>query len=325
MTNYILRRTFQTLIVIGVLSYFCYSLMTLMPGDPVELMIQANPRITSEDVARLRQIYGLDQPTYKRYWSWVQTIATGDLGYSRTYRIPVTEMLGPRLINTFWLSVSSLLLSLLIAIPLGVIAALKRGSKFDYGIGLFAFTGISAPSFWLGIMLILIFGVWLKWLPASGTYTVGIDESTQTFWDMVKDRAQYLVLPMTTLALITIGNFLRFTRSAMLDSMGNDYIRTARAKGVSWTRVVMAHGFRNALLPLITTVTLSFSFVFSGATITETVFAYQGMGRLIYESIIGNDYNVAMICMMITVAMVLIFNLLADILYSFADPRITLK
>jgi peptide/nickel transport system permease protein len=299
--------------------------MTLMPGDPVELMIQANPRITSEDIARLRAIYGLDQPLYERYGKWMSTILSGDLGFSRTYRIPVTEMLGPRLVNTFILSLTALFVSLLIAIPLGVIAALKRGSKFDYAIGLFAFTGISTPSFWLGIMMILVFGVWFKLFPASGTYTVGADFASMSFFEIANDRIQYLVLPVLTLAYISIGGFLRFTRSAMLDAMGNDYIRTAKAKGLPWRRVVLAHGFRNALLPLITTITLSFSFVFSGATITETVFAYQGMGRLILESIMGNDYNVAMICVMITVVMVLLFNLIADLLYSFADPRITLK
>lgn len=325
MTNYIIRRMLQTVIVVFALSFFTYYLMTLMPGDPVELMIQANPRITSEDVARLRAIYGLDQPLYERYGKWMGTIMSGDLGYSRTYRIPVTEMLGPRLFNTFILSIAALLVSLAIAIPLGVVAALKRGSKFDYGIGLFAFTGISTPSFWLGIMMILVFGVWFKLFPASGTYTVGADFESMSFFEVWKDRARYLVLPVATLAYISIGGFLRFTRSAMLDAMGNDYIRTAKAKGLPWKRVVIAHGFRNALLPLITTITLSFSFVFSGATITETVFAYQGMGRLILESIMGNDYNVAMVCVMITVIMVLIFNLIADLLYSFADPRITLK
>lgn len=325
MTAYIVRRMLQTLVVVFALSFFTYYLMTLMPGDPVELMIQANPRITSEDVARLRAIYGLDQPLHERYGNWLGTILSGDLGYSRTYRIPVTEMIGPRLVNTFILSLSALLVALAIAIPLGVVAALNRGTKLDYGIGLFAFTGISTPSFWLGIMLILIFGVWFKMFPASGTYTVGLDTANMSFFEIAKDRVQYLVLPIATLAYISIGNFLRFTRSAMLDSMGNDYIRTAKAKGLPWKRVVIAHGFRNALLPLITTITLSFSFVFSGATITETVFAYQGMGRLILESILGNDYNVAMVCVMITVIMVLIFNLIADILYSFADPRITLK
>ena len=299
--------------------------MTLMPGDPVELLIQANPKITSADIARLRELYGLDLPVYKRYGNWLSTILSGDLGYSRTYRVPVTEMVGPRLKYTFFLSMSSLMLALCVAIPLGIIAALKKGTKVDYYIGLFAFTGISTPTFWFGIILILVFGVTLKVFPAGGTFTIGADELHSTFWGTISDHAKYLFLPTLTLAYISIGNFLRFTRSAMLDSLSNDYIRTAKAKGLPWSQVVWKHAFRNALLPLITTVTLSFGNIFSGATITEAVFAYQGMGRLIFESIIANDFNVAMVAFMIASTMVLLFNLLADILYSFADPRITLK
>lgn len=322
MTNYILRRLLQTLIVIVLLSYFCFYLMTLMPGDPVELMIQSNPKITSEDVTRLRAMYGLDQPAYQRYWSWVTTLASGDLGYSRTYRVPVSEILGPRLWNTFILSSCALILALLIAVPLGVLCALRPNSKFDYIANLFAFTGVSAPSFWLGMMLILVFAVNLRLLPAGQTYTIGQEFG---WWENILDRAYYLVLPVVTLAYLQIGVFLRFTRSSMLEAMRNDYVRTARAKGLASSSVIWGHGFRNALLPLITILALSISSVFSGATITETVFAYQGVGRLVYESIIGNDFNVAMVSFMISVTMVLIFNLVADILYGFADPRISYR
>lgn len=294
-----------------------------MPGDPVELMIQSNPKITSEDVTRLRQLYGLDQPTYVRYFNWVKTIAQGDLGYSRTYRVPVSEIMGPKLINTMVLSISSMILSLLIAIPLGVIAALRTGTRWDYLVNFFAFAGISIPSFWLGIVLIIIFAVLLHILPAGGTFTVGLENIT-TF-QMLLDRAKYLILPVLSLAYMEIGIFLRFTRSAMLEAMRNDYIRTAKAKGLSYWTVVWGHGFRNALLPLITVITMSFAHVFAGATISETVFAYQGVGKLVYDSIISNDFNVAMVSFMISVTMVLVFNLIADILYGVADPRITYK
>lgn len=320
MTNFILRRLLQTLIVIVLLSYFCFYLMTLMPGDPVELMIQSNPKITSADVARLREMYGLDRPAYERYGNWVSTIAQGDLGYSRTYRVPVSEIMGPRLLNTFILSSISLFVSLLIAVPLGVLCALRPNSKFDYIANLFAFSGVSAPSFWLGMMFILIFAVKLNWLPASQTYTIGQEFG---IWEGLLDRAKYLVLPVATLAYLQVGVFLRFTRSSMLEAMRNDYVRTAKAKGLARNVVIWRHGFRNALLPLITILALSISSVFSGATITETVFAYQGVGRLVYDSIIGNDFNVAMVSFMISVSMVLIFNLIADILYGFADPRIS--
>lgn len=322
MTTYILRRLIQTVVVILLLSYFCFYIMTLMPGDPVELMIQSNPKITSEDVARLRTLYGLDQPAYKRYLTWASSIAQGDLGFSRTYRIPVTELIGEKLVNTFILSMCSLGLALLIAIPLGVLSALKAGTKLDYGVNFFAFAGISVPSFWLAIVLIIIFSVWMKIFPAGGTFTIGADS---TGFAGILDRAKYLVLPTLSLAYLQIGTFVRYTRASMLEAMRNDYIRTAKAKGLSYREVVWKHGFRNALLPLITIVTLSLSGIFSGALITESVFAYQGVGKLVYDSIIGNDFNVAMVSFIISVTMVLFMNLLADILYGFADPRISFK
>lgn len=320
MASYILRRLIQTMVVILLLSYFCYYLMTLMPGDPVELMIQSNPRITSADVERLRSLYGLDQPVYVRYANWVKTIVSGDLGFSRTYRVPVSEIMGPKLLNTFILSFAALLFALIVAVPLGILTALKQNSKFDYIANLFAFAGVSAPSFWLGMMFILIFSVTFKWLPASGTFTIGEDMSG---FAAIWDRTKYLILPTLTLGYLEIGVFLRFTRSSMIEALRNDYIRTAKAKGLSKTRVVFAHAFRNALLPLVTILALSLATVFSGATITETVFAYQGVGKLVYDSIIANDFNVAMISFMISVSMVLIMNLIADIAYGFIDPRIS--
>lgn len=321
MTTFITRRILQTLAVIVILSYVCFYLMSLMPGDPVDMMVASNPKITAEDVARLKSLYGLDQPVYKRYGHWVAAIGQGDLGYSRTYRVPVQELMGPRLWNTFLLSFISLSLSLLIAIPLGVVSALKPGSRTDYFMNLFSFAGISIPSFWLAIVLIIIFSVKFPLLPAGGTQTIGVDSAG--IWAELADRAIYLVLPVLSLSIQQIGRFSRFTRSAMLEAMRNDFIRTARAKGLSRKTVIWRHGFRNALIPLITILALSFSGLFSGAILTETVFAYQGVGKLVYDSIIGNDYNVAMISFVISVSMVLLMNLLADILYGFADPRIS--
>lgn len=323
MTAYILRRLIQTVVVIILLSYFSFYIMTLMPGDPVELMIQSNPKITSEDVARLRELYGLDQPVYKRYATWVNTLAHGDLGYSRTYRIPVSDLIGAKLMNTFVLSMTSLLLSLIIAIPLGVFAALRPGSKAEAIINLFAFSGISMPSFWLGLMLMIIFAQTLHLFPAGGTATVGMENAG--FFAFIADRAKYLVLPTISLAYMEIGAFVRYVRSSMLEALRNDYIRTAKAKGLNRQTVVWKHAFRNALLPLVTMVTLSLSGVFSGALISETVFAYQGAGKLVYDSIIANDFNVAMVSFVISVVMVLLMNLFADILYGVVDPRISFK
>ncbi len=322
MSTYILRRILQTIVVITLLSYFCFFVMTLMPGDPVELMIQSNPKITSEDVARLRSLYGLDQPAYKRYMTWAGSILQGDLGYSRTYRVPVSELIGPRLLNTFTLSICSLLLAILLAVPLGVYCALRPNSKLDYLFNSLAFAGISLPAFWLAILLIMTFAVRIPIFPAGGTETIGM--GYQGF-DFYFDRAKYLVLPTLTLAALQMGVFLRYTRSAMSEAMRNDYIRTAKAKGLTRMKVIWAHGFRNALISLITVLALSLASVFSGALLTETVFAYQGVGKLVYDSIIGNDFNVAMVSFIISVTMVLLMNLIADIAYGFADPRISFK
>lgn len=321
MGTYILRRLIQTLVVIALVSYMCFYLMTLMPGDPVELMIQSNPRITSEDIARLRELYNLDQPAYVRYFSWAKDIFSGDLGYSRTYRVPVQELMGPRLKNTFVLSFMALLTSLLIALPFGIYSALKPGGRVDYFVNFLSFGGISIPSFWLGLMLIIIFSVQLGVLPAGGTETIGTDPAST--WAFIKDRALYLILPVISLSVQQIGVYVRYIRSSMMEALRNDFIRTAKAKGLSRAVVVWKHGFRNALIPLITIFALSFSGLFSGAILTETVFAYQGVGKLVYDSIQQNDYNVAMISFIISVSMVLLMNLLADILYGFADPRIS--
>lgn len=321
MINYITRRLIQTMIVILLLSYVCFYLMTLMPGDPVEILVSSNPKITSADVARLRELYGLDQPAYSRYFSWVKTLAQGDLGYSRTYKIEVSEIMAPRLMNTFYLSSLALFVSLLIALPLGVYTALKPGGWLDYTLNMFSFAGISIPSFWLAIVLIIVFAVFNNWFPASGTQSIGIEDSDM--WVLFKDRIWYLTLPVLSLSIQQIGRLVRFVRSAMLEAMRNDYIRTAKAKGLSPHIVIWRHGFRNALIPLITVLALSLSGLFSGALLTETVFSYQGVGKLVYDSILQNDFNVAMVSFVISVSMVLLMNLLADILYGFADPRIS--
>jgi len=323
MKNYLIRRILQSVVVTLILSFVCYYLMSLMPGDPVDLMISSNPKITTQDVARLRELYGLDKPIYYRYFNWIKEVAAGDLGFSRNYKIPVTDVIGPRLLNTFILSMLALGMSLLIAIPLGIVAALKQGTRFDYAVNLFAFAAISVPSFWLAIILIIVFAVIFPLLPAGGTETIGGDPLST--WGYLVDRAKYLVLPTLSLAFLQIGTFVRFTRSSMIEAMRNDYVRTARSKGLSERVVIYKHALRNAILPLITIVALSISFVFSGAIITETIFAYQGVGKLVYDSIISNDFNVAMVSFMITVIMVLLMNLAADILYAVADPRIAYR
>jgi peptide/nickel transport system permease protein len=322
MTHFIIRRLLQNIIVIFLLSFFCYAILNLMPGDPLDIMISSNPKITSADIARLKALYGVDRPLYEKYFNWLRGLLSGDLGYSRTYKVPVEQLILPRLLNTFVLSFSALFLAILIAIPLGILAALKKGTKIDYIINMFAFAGISIPSFWLGIMLMILFAVYLKWLPAGGTSTV---EQAHHGISFLLDRGKYLILPMLSLMAQQMGVFARYARSTMLEVIEEDYIRTARAKGLRYSKIIYVHAFKNALISLITVVSISFSYIFSGAIITETIFAYQGVGRLVYDSIMSNDFNVAMISFSITIVMVLAFNLVADILYAVVDPRISYK
>ncbi|MBL6989271.1 MAG: ABC transporter permease [Bacteriovoracaceae bacterium] len=323
MSNYIIRRLIQAFFVLIILSYLCFSILSLMPGDPVDVMITSNPKITKEDITRLKKLYGLDKPNYVRYFNWLTSALSGDLGYSRVYKIKVEKLLGERLINTFILSVCSLVMAVTIGIAIGVYAGMKKGSKFDYIVNFISYGLISMPSFWLAIVLIMIFSIWIPILPAGGTRTVG--DNSIVGLTSILDRIRYLILPALSLASLQLGIFVRYARSAMIEALGNDYIRTAKAKGLGPSRILWNHAFRNALIPLITVVTLSLSGIFSGAIITETVFSYQGVGKLVYDSIIGNDFNVAMVSFMISVAMILTMNLLADILYGVVDPRISYK
>ena len=212
---------------------------------------------------------------------------------------------------------ASLVLSLILALPIGVYSALRPHSRTDYLINFMALGGISVPVFWLALMLIVIFSVWLGWFPAGGMHTVG-DSS-------LIDSARHMVLPVITLSVASIGGLTRYVRAAMMEVMRHDYIRTARAKGLSMNTVVFKHALRNAMIPVVTVLALSFGTLFSGALITENMFSYLGMGKLIYDSIIGNDYNMALVSLLFATALVLICNLAADLAYAWLDPRISYR
>ncbi len=317
MSRFLLQRLVQSVVVLAVMSFVIYWLMGLMPGDPIDLMISADPKITSEDAARLRALYGLDKPITERYLNWLGAAAGGDFGFSRLYAKPVPEALLPALANTVRLLGITLLLSLLIGLPAGMAAAIRPYSKTDYTINLLAFAGISLPAFWLALLLIIVFSVFLGVLPAGGVAALGGDG----FWD----QAKYLVLPVANLTIASVGGHARYMRAAMIEALRQDYIRTARAKGAGPARVVLGHALRNALIPVVTIVSLDFGFLFSGALITETVFAYPGMGKLIFDAIMGNDYNLALVALLFVTLLILIGNLLADLAYAWLDPRISYR
>lgn len=315
MAAYIIRRIIHSLIVIAVMSFVIYGLMGLMPGDPVDLMISADPNVTAEDAERLRALYGLDQPLWSRYLNWLSAAVQGDFGYSRLYAQPVWAAIFPALQNTLILLLSSLTLALVIALPAGIYAATRPYSVADYSINLAAFAGISMPPFWLGILLIMVFAVVLGWLPAGGTADAS---GASGIWESIK----FLILPVAALTIAGIGGHTRYMRASMIETLRQDYIRTARAKGLSENRVVLHHALRNALIPVVTILALDLGVLFSGALITETVFAYPGMGKLIFDAIMGNDYNLALVGLLLATALTLAGNLLADIAYASLDPRI---
>jgi peptide/nickel transport system permease protein len=313
--RYLTHRLLEAALVLLGMSLLIYVLLGLMPGDPIDLMASGDPNITSEDIARLKQVYGLDRPLLQRYSSWLTAALRGDFGYSRLHARPVLEVLLPRLGNTCLLMGLSLLLAFALALPAGILAALRPRSWYDYTLNLVAFAGISMPSFWLALLLILLFAVQLGWLPAGGVQTVGVDR--------FGDRALHLVLPVLTLTALTMGGLLRFTRAAMIEALRQDYIRTARAKGLGPYGVVVGHALRNAMIPVVTVLALNFGALFSGALIAETMFAYLGMGKLIYDSILGNDFNVALVGLLFATLLTLASNLGADVVYAWLDPRIS--
>ena len=317
MIRFLGQRLFEALVVLFLMSFAIYGLIGLMPGDPIDLMINADPKLTPDDAARLKAPYGLDRPIVERYWNWLVAALGGDLGYSRVFTKPVMEILIPRLGSTALLLGISLLLSLAIAIPLGVYAALNPYSKADYAVNMFCFAGISLPPFWLALLLILCFAVVLGWLPAGGMLTVGDGG--------ILDRLQYMILPVLTLTIHSVGGFTRFMRASMMETLRQDYVRTARAKGLSEARVVTGHALRNALTPLVTVVALSFGGLFSGALITETMFGWRGMGKTIFDAIMGNDFNLALVGLLLATGFTLLGNFLADLCYAWLDPRVTLS
>ncbi|WP_339850570.1 ABC transporter permease [uncultured Nisaea sp.] len=316
MTGFLIRRLLQALILLWVMSFVTYGLLALMPGDPIDLMLAGDPSVTSADVARLRALHGLDRPFIERYGDWLAGALKGDLGYSRLFGAPVLDVLAPRLLNSLLLMGLAFLLAVSIALPASVAAARRPGSMADRLINLLCFAGISVPAFWLALLMILLFAVTLGLFPASGMVTIGDGG--------FRDRAAHLALPVVTLAVASIAQYTRHGRAAMIEVLREDYIRTARAKGVTEQAILWRHGFRNALIPVVTIMALDFGALFSGALIVETMFAYLGMGKTIYDAVMGNDYNLALVGLLLATAVTLAANIAADIAYGLIDPRIRL-
>jgi peptide/nickel transport system permease protein len=321
MSRYLASRLFEIVVTLAVMSFVVYLLIGLMPGDPIDLMISGNPRMTSADAARLRAVYGVDKPLLDRYVAWAHQAAIGNFGYSRSFNQPVMTVLWPRLLNTLELAGIAFFLSIVIALPLGMWAASRPRGRIDYLINLFCFAGISTPPFWLALLLITLFAVTLRWLPAGGMADLRAGTPLAT---AIGQKLRFAALPVITLTLVQLGTYTRFMRGAMIEVLRQDYVRTARAKGASERRVLLGHAFINALAPVLTVLALSFGALFSGALITETMFAWPGMGKTVYQAILDNDYNLALVGLLITTFATIAGNLLADLALVWIDPRVSI-
>lgn len=320
MINYIVKRLLKAIPQLLVLSIILYGLIALVPGDFVST--KANPNMTQEQVDRLREIYDLDKPLHIRYVKWLKSAVKGDFGDSLAYNQPVTTVIGDYIWNSFLLSLTALIITLAIGVPLGIICAVKQYSLFDKVSTLFIFTSLSIPSFFLALILVKVFALDLKILPISGMTTTGSNLTGASYWiDVIK----HMILPTITLVVLSLGSWMKYVRNCMLEVINQDYIRTARAKGVKEKVVIYRHAFKNALIPIVTFLGLCIPGLFAGSLITETVFSWPGVGRIAYEAIGNRDYTLLMGFNMFSGVLLILGNLLADVLYSIVDPRIKLK
>jgi len=295
--------------------------MTLsLTGNSLRSLVAGNPRITPEIIQKLERIYGMDKPLLVRYFYWLKAFVTGQWGYSREYHDSVLFLIRTRMSITLSLMGLSFLISVAVAIPVGVYSALKQYSFLDYAATGLAFFGMAMPVFWFGLMLMLLFGVKLGWLPIGGYSTQGMD--TVNIFMRFLDHLKYLIMPAIVLGLQGMASWTRYTRSSLLEVLRMDYVRTARAKGLPERTVIYKHALRNALIPVITLLMLSIPGLFSGAVLTETVFSMFGIGRLLYTAILNSDTFLAMSTLMVLAILVVICNFAADLLYAIVDPRI---
>ena len=322
MIRYALRRLLESLPLLLVVSALVFGLLQASPGGPLA-QLERDPTITQADIERLMHERGLDDPWALQYLRWVRGALTGDLGRSLQTGRPVTTEILDRLPNTLVLVGVAFAVTLLVAVPIGVLSAVRPYSVFDHIVTALTFMGVSIPIFWFGLLLILVFYVVLSnpftggpLFPAGGMYSTGREGA----W---ADRAWHLVLPVAMLTSTWVAWYTRFLRASMLDILSLDYVRTARSKGLAERRVVFRHALRNAAMPLITLIGLDLPMLFSGALFTETIFSWPGMGRLFYQSALRRDYPVLMAIVMFSSALIILSNLLADLAYALVDPRIT--
>ena len=317
MLKYLTKRLLISIPTLIAISIIVFAILALAPGDPMG-EFAANPSITAEVRENIRRSLGLDRPIHIRYLKWAWAFIRGDMGYSFTSRSPVLDLLLQRLPTTLWVVGSAYILSVLIAFPLGIISAIKRYSVTDQIITTFAFLGFSLPTFFTGLLFIIIFSVQLHWLPFIYNSTLKV-----TDWNSFTLQVKQSIMPVCVLALYQSAALMRFIRSAVLEELDREYVRTAYAKGLTDFAVLKNHILRNAMIPVVTLIALEIPTIFTGALITEQVFRVPGIGALLIESIYRSDTPVVMAITFIYGILIVIFNLIADIVYSVLDPRVS--
>jgi peptide/nickel transport system permease protein len=313
MVSYLIRRLAIGIPVLIGVTMINFLIINLAPGSPADLYL--SPTSTPADVARAEAELGLDRPVFVQYFHWLGQLFHGDLGVSFQNREPVTQLIGDRIGPTLLLMGTSLIVAYLIAIPIGIFAARKKNTAADYGVVGLSFLGISVPHFFLGLALIYVFALVLGWFPTGGMLTLGHGGG-------FADRVDHLILPVAVLATATAANMVRYVRSSMIDAFGQDYIRTAKAKGLGRSTITNKHALRNALIPLVTVVGVDLSTLIGGAIVTEQIFQWPGIGLLTIQSIGARDYAVLMGINLIAAISVFAANLLTDVAYAVVDPRI---
>lgn len=316
MQRYIIRRLLQGLLVLFIASIIIFVSVRILPGDPILTRAGAT-NVWSEEMAReMRHKFGLDKPLYAQYMDWIGGALRGDFGYSFFNQFSVTELIQRKLPATLELTIAAVVAAVLVALPLGIIAALKQNTWIDYIISGFVTIGMSLPGFWLGIMLAAIFAVTLRWLPSGGYVP---------FYENPGENLRLLILPASTLAIIFAAPIMRFLRSGLLEVLRQDYIRTARGKGLMENMVIFRHALKNALIPTVTILGIIVGSLLGGAVIIEWVFTWPGIGWLVVDAIYKRDYSIVQtVTLLITLGVILV-NLLVDISYAFLDPRIRYK
>lgn len=324
MTRYIIRRLLQMIPVLFVISVVAFILLQITPGDPAAAL-EDNPSITAEDRARLEEMMGLNDPMHIKYLKWSRNIISGNWGISIATKRPVLVEIGSRLGNTIRLMLVAQVTTLLFALPIGIISAVRQYSIFDHVATTLALLGQSIPIFWFGLLLIMVFSLTLKTsdggplFPAGGMYDLRQYDATNA---PLSNRIYYMVLPVTMLTMFGAGRYTRYMRSSMLEVLHQDYLRTARAKGLQERVVILLHALKNAAIPIVTVLALELPLLFGGALFTETIFSWPGMGRLFIRSAERSDYDLLMGIILINAFLILIFNLIADITYAYLDPRV---